>query len=326
MNAALRVLDPGGLTTVQDLGRPGLGASGVPPGGAADAVSLRVGNRLVGNADTDAALEMTLTGGAFALDAPALLCLAGAGAPDAAIETDGVRRPLRRWTPTVVSAGASVRIGRLAGGARAYLCVGGSVRTEPMLGSRSTLPAVRLGDGLGAAPLRAGDAVPIGGAAPGLRVGALSPTVARALDHAIGRRTLRVLPGAHADAFGADARGALARTEFRVDPRSDRSGVRLGGAGLPGEAAALEKSEGAVPGTVQVPPSGAPIVLGVDGPTVGGYPAIASVIGADLPALGQCRPGDAVRFAWTDLAGAFAAWRELEALVDLAWRAERGTR
>jgi allophanate hydrolase subunit 2 len=116
--------------------------------------------------------------------------------------------------------------------------------------------------------------------------------------------------------FDESARARMAAAEFGIDPASDRTGVRLRGVALDAGAFTLEKSEGVVPGAVQVPPSGEPIVLGVDGPTVGGYPVIASVIGADLPALAQLAAGARVRFAWTDLKNAHAALRELEALIE----------
>ncbi len=314
MTATVRVIEAGGLGSVQDAGRAGFAASGVPAGGAADTLSLRIGNRLLGNEEYDAAIESTLVGGSFRFDAPALVCLAGSECPDAAVEGGERRRPLPRWAPTVVRAGSLVRIGPIRGGARSYLCIAGGVRTAPVLGSRS----VHAPSGIGGRPLRAGDTLPIGAPPPGVQVAPLDRRVADGIGAIMAGRTLRVVPGAHAVRFDADIRAALVAQAFRVGTASDRTGVRLEG-GLPtGNALAggsLEKSEGMVPGAVQVPPSGEAIVLGVDAPTVGGYPVIASVIGADLPVLGQLAPGDAVRFAWVDLAGARNALRDLDAMI-----------
>ena len=313
MTAIVRILEAGPLCTVQDLGRRGFASSGVPVSGAADTLSLRIGNRLVGNNECAAGIEMSLVGGAFAFDAPALVCLAGADAPGAIIESSGRRTRPANWSPVVVAAGARVRIGPLESGARSYLCIGGGgVRTAPVLGSRSVLASV----GLGGRPRREGDCVPIGRVPRGLRVGPLDAGLVRDLERALTRSTLRVVPGAHSGMFGDSARARLAAVEFGIDPASDRTGVRLRGAALDPDAVSLEESEGVVPGSVQVPPSGEPIVLGADGPTVGGYPVIASVIGADLPALAQLAPGARVRFAWTDLENAHSALRELEALIE----------
>ncbi|MEX0876248.1 MAG: biotin-dependent carboxyltransferase family protein, partial [Phycisphaerales bacterium] len=182
------------MTTVQDLGRFGHAAVGVPQSGGADWLSLRIGNRLLGNDDKDAVLEMTLVGGRFVFEESSLICLAGADMPSAMVYGGGREYPVERWRPVVVVAGDELRIGPLRGGARSYICVAGGVRTPPVLGSRSTLVSCGLG-GVGRA-LRAGDQLEIGIYEPGRVVCALGEEEAERAGAVIGRRTLRIVPGA----------------------------------------------------------------------------------------------------------------------------------
>ncbi|MCB1282240.1 MAG: allophanate hydrolase, partial [Salinibacterium sp.] len=154
----LRVIEPGMFTTVQDLGRGGVAAVGVPPSGVADAVSLTVGNRLLGNADGAAALECTLTGPSLTFDGEAVVCLTGAECPNARIAGTKGERPLGWCEPTPVGAGELIKIGAMEGRARAYLCVGGGIGVPIVLGSRSTLVGASLGGHHGR-PLRKGDTV-----------------------------------------------------------------------------------------------------------------------------------------------------------------------
>lgn len=310
---ALRVIETGPITSVQDLGRPGLAASGVARSGAADTMSLRIGNRLLGNDENAAALELTLVGGLFCFEHPALVCLAGADAPGACIFSGDQPRPLERWRPAPIAAGESVRIGRLAGGARSYLCIAGGVRTEPVLRSRS----MHLAGGLGnpGRALRAGDHVETGDPAPGLTVTSLAGAPRGEGERRLARRILRIIPGAHAERFDEAALRTLTRVVFRVHPHSDRVGLRLEGPALPTPCGGRLASEGMIPGSIQVPPAGGAIILAADAPTTGGYPVIACVIASDLPALGQCAPRDEIRFEWIDRAGAIDELRELEAFI-----------
>jgi antagonist of KipI len=299
----IEVLRPGLLSTVQDLGRPGFRDQGVPAGGAADTLSLRIANLLVGNAQGEAGVEMTLAGARlrFGRDAVMALC----GAPMAA-ELDGVRVP--PWRPVWVRAGETLDVGGAPSGCRAYLACSGGIAVPSVLGSRSTYLPAAFG-GVDGRALRAGDRLPLGEAGPG------AGAVRRAIDRAgrtsgvapwsvaPGARTacgpdaeLLLLPGAHADALTAEARAHLVGAWFRVSPRSDRMGCRLEGPALPLAAPLELASEGVAPGTVQLPPGGAPIVLGVDGGTTGGYPRAGHVATVDLPRLAQLRPGDRVRF------------------------------
>lgn len=310
---AIRVIDPGLLTSVQDSGRPGLGASGVPRSGAADTLSLSIGNRLLGNItdDTAAAIEMTLSGPTLGFTGPCLICLVGAAAPEATIEHTGAAVPLPHCSPVVIPGGATLRAGPLTNGARAYLCIAGGVRSEPVLGSRSAHTA----SGLGGRPLAEGDVLETGRPTPGLRFAPLANEASASCKQELTRRALRLVPAAHTEMFDPAVRHALTGHPYSVSSRSDRTGVRLVREPAIMHAHTIDHSEAMPPGTVQLPPSGEPIVLGVDGPTIGGYPAIGSVIAADLPALAQARPNDAVRFEWTDLDGAHQALRSQRTLI-----------
>ena len=283
----IRVLSPGLLTTVQDLGRPGFGALGVPSGGAADAHALRLGNLLLGNDEAAAALEVTLAGPELVFEEDALVVLAGA--PFAAT-LDGEVVPT--WSATRVRSGGRLALGRAISGARGYLCVQGGIVVPRVLGSRSTDVATSFGGFEGRA-LAPGDRLTVG--PPG------APPVGRRIDAAPARwagprRLLRVTPGPQEGWFASEAIAAFFSRPFRVSASSSRTGVRLEGEPLASPARFLV-TEGVVAGAVQVPAGGLPIVLLVEHPSTGGYPKIANVISADLSALAQLRPDDEVRFA-----------------------------
>jgi len=287
----IRVVAPGLLSSVQDLGRPGHGALGVPPGGAADAHALRLGNLLLGNEEGAAAVEATLSGPELLFEAAALVVLAGA--PFEAT-LDG--RPVAPWRALEVPAGGRLALGRATTGARGYACVRGGVEAPLVLGSRATDVATGFGGPFGR-PLAAGDLLRVGTAA--------APPRGRAVDAAAARwsgprRLLRVTPGPQEEWFAPEAIEALVSRPFRVSASSSRTGVRLEGTPLPTPSRSLV-TEGVAAGAVQVPPAGLPIVLLVEHPSTGGYPKIGNVISADLSALAQLRPGDEVRFARVSL-------------------------
>lgn len=301
----VRVLRGGAFTTVQDLGRPGFGACGVPPGGAMDPFAARAANRLAGNPDGAALLEATLSGPTLVFDGAGLAALTG-GPFEA--ERDGHPAP---WNATFpVRAGTTLAIGRALGGARAWLAVSGGFDVPVVLNARATSRAGAFGGFEGRA-LREGDLLET--RAPRAAAG---PRRFRDDVPASSPRVLRVLPGAQADAFPAATREAFLVASWTVDPRSDRAGVRLAGPRLDGPGESLP--EGVVTGGVQVPPGGHPIVLGPDRPVTGGYPKIAQVIEADTPLLAALRPGDAVRFAAVSLADALAALAARHAALDAA--------
>jgi biotin-dependent carboxylase-like uncharacterized protein len=302
----MRVLDAGMLTTVQDLGRDGYGPMGVSPSGAADTVALRLGNRLVGNPENAAALEMTLVGGAFVFRDDAVVALTGSdfGATlnDAAVI---------RWTSLHVRAGVTLRVGGTRTGARAYLCVHGGFVVKPFLGSASTHVMTGLG-GLEGRALRKGDELRVGDPTESFRRRAVAR---RVLERLVPRKTLRVTAGEQGDWFSDAARRTMCESGYRVLEQSNRMGIRLDGPPIPGQRGGEMITEGVPLGAVQVPPGGLPIILFVEQQSTGGYPKIANVISADIASLGQLRPRDEVRFQMITFDAARALWIEHERLV-----------
>lgn len=278
---SLLVHEPGLFTTVQDLGRPGYGVLGVSPSGAADPLALRIGNLLVGNAESAAALEMTLTGGAFEFPEGAVIAVTGSdfGGP-----------PL--WSAREIRAGETVRFGASRSGARCYLCVRGGIAVPAFLGSASTHMLTGLGGFQGRA-LRKGDLLPIGEEPPGAIIRAIRIPLLLRLS---ARKILRVTDGPQHEWFTAAAKRALCSHAYHVTEEADRMGIRFEGPRLELTGPAQLISEGVALGAIQVPASGQPIILFVENQSVGGYPKIANVIAADLASLGQLRPRDEVRF------------------------------
>ncbi|MFO0796734.1 MAG: biotin-dependent carboxyltransferase family protein [Gemmataceae bacterium] len=289
---SLRVKRPGMLSLLVDAGRPRSRALGVPVGGAADRAALAIGNALVGNAPNAAALELTLAGPTLTAEHPTAAVVFGA---PFAVSVSGTT--ITPGTTFQLEPGDTLTIGATSAGARGYLCVAGGFDAPLVLGSRSALEPLKADDVLACGPSR--------GAPRGLGFAALPD----AEPH-----VLRALPGPQRDWFAADAFFGHA---YAVTPASNRMGVRLAGEALtrrPGELV----SEAVGPGAVQVANDGLPIVLGVDGQTIGGYPKVAHVIRADLDRLAQLRPGDRIRFRLVTWAEAEAAARERAATVG-AW-------
>ncbi len=278
----LAVLAPGPLTTVQDLGRPGHAAIGVPRSGAADGAAAGLANRLVGNRPEAALLEVT-AGGLRARAGRALL-VAVTGAP-VPVEVDGRAGPFA--APIPLPAGAVLALGQPRRGLRSYVAVRGGIDVAPVLGSRSTDTL----SGLGPPPVAAGTLLPVGGAAGEEPFVDVAPVGAPPE-----RPVLGVLPGPRRNWLTAAAWTALVAHEWTVGPDSDRVGIRLTGPHLARARDGELPSEGLVPGAVQVPPDGAPVLFLADHPVTGGYPVLAVVVTADLPLAAQLRPGDAVRF------------------------------
>jgi biotin-dependent carboxylase-like uncharacterized protein len=311
----LTIVEPGMFTTVQDLGRFGHRAAGVAWSGAADGWSLRMANRLLGNPEGAAGLECTLVGPTIRFETDTVVCVAGARCPEAAAGRGGNTRTLAWCRPERVAAGESVRIGRLSGGARCAVGVRGGIAVDAVMGSRSTLVGAGFGGFEGRA-LRAGDAAPLGRdtVGPACDDPRVLDRAERWLAGGVSRRVLRVTPGPAAEAAGSAALAGFVAEAWSVSERSDRSGVRLEGRSLrAGFGAGSMASEGTIPGAVQVPGDGRPIVLGVDGPTTGGYPVIASVIAADVHLLGLVGPRETVRFEMVTHHAARAAWVRQEA-------------
>ena len=294
---SLVVREPGLLSLLVDAGRTGARSLGVPLGGAADRAAVALGNALVGNPPDAVALEVTLSGPALETEHHA----AGVvfGAPFRLAVND---RPLAAGTTFTLHPGDILRIGGTSVGVRGYLCVAGGFESPAILGSRSALEPVQVADVLTCAASRC---EPRG-------LGFVS------LDDDRGRLpvVIRILDGPQRDWF-ADER--FFSQTYEVTPASNRMGLRLKGEPLarrPGELV----SEAVAPGAVQITNDGMPVVLGVDGQTIGGYPKIAHVVRADLDLLAQLRPGDRVRFVRVLWEEAEAAARQ-RAEVLTGWRA-----
>jgi antagonist of KipI len=302
----IQVQEAGLFTTVQDLGREGFGPLAVSASGAADPISLRLGNRLVGNAEGEAGLEMTLLGGTFLFPDGAILALTGS---DFGATLDG--KPVGLWTPVEASPGQVLRLGPTRTGARCYLCVRGGIAVKLFLGRASTHTLSGLGGHEGRA-LRKGDMLKIGEANGSYRKRALA---AKALGGLSPRKVLRVTPGPQSDWFPDSAQQIFYGNAYRVAEESNRMGLRLEGAAIPAPAGGRMISEGIALGAIQVPDGGLPIILFVEQQTTGGYPKIANVISADLHSLGQLRPRDEIRFERVEWETARSLLREQEDLL-----------
>jgi antagonist of KipI len=302
----IRVPAPGLLTTVQDLGREGFGPMGVSPSGAADPISLRLGNRLVGNAEGTAALEMTLLGGTFLFPEGAILALTGSAF---GATLDGA--PLEQWMSVEAKPGQTLRVGSTRSGARCYLCVQGGIGVKPLLGSASTHLLSGLGGHQGRA-LRKGDVLQIGAATVSFQKRALA---AQALQRLTPRKVLRVTPGPQSDWFPPPSQKKFYESAYRVAEESNRMGLRLEGRPIARGSSGEMITEGVSIGAVQITAAGLPIILFVEQQTTGGYAKIANVISADLHSLGQLRPRDEIRFEQVDWDAARALLLEQEQLL-----------
>ncbi|WP_371344999.1 biotin-dependent carboxyltransferase family protein [Ancylobacter sp. IITR112] len=307
MSAQLAILQPGLQTTVQDLGRTGFQAYGVPVCGALDSMALRLANALVGNATGAAALEIRLLGPVFEVaGGPLRMALTGAQA-DIEVTIGGETQRYGAWRAIDVPDGARVRIGALTGSGCAVLAVAGGIDVPPVLGSRSTDLKGGFGGHEGRA-LMAGDRLNVN------IPNALGPCLALpSLAGAAGEVTLRAVPGPQADAFTEAALATFFSAPYRVSREADRMGLRLEGPALGFRGGADIVSDGIVTGAVQVPGSGLPILLLADHQTIGGYAKIATVISADLPLAGRLVPGSTLRFQAVNVVQAEEARRAAEA-------------
>ncbi len=304
--SVIQVQSPGLLTTVQDLGREGFGPMGVSPSGAADPISLRLGNRLVGNAEGAAGLEMTLLGGTFLLPEGAIIALTGS---DFGATLDGT--PLEPWTSVEAKSGQTLRVGSTHLGARCYLCVQGGIVVKSFLGSASTHLLSGLGGHEGRA-LRKGDVLRIGSATTSFRKKSLTSPGLQRLSP---RKTLRVTPGPQSDWFPRKSQQLFYESTYRIAEESNRMGLRLAGPPIAQGSSGEMITEGVSIGAVQITAGGLPIILFVEQQTTGGYAKIANVISADLHSLGQLRPRDEIRFERVDWDAARSLLLEQEQLL-----------
>ncbi|GAA4242779.1 biotin-dependent carboxyltransferase family protein [Actinomadura meridiana] len=279
----IEVVRPGPLATVQDLGRHGRAHLGVPSSGAADTRAHRLANRLVGNPESAAEVELTLGGAALRFHRPAWVAVTGAPVP---VRVDGLSYGTN--APCHVPEDALVEFGTPRSGLRSYLSVRGGVVVDDVLGSRST----DLLSGLGPAPLSSGDRLAMG-ATKGL--GDILVDVAP-VPSIPETPVLRIIAGPRDDWFTDDALTTLTSASYVVSPDSNRVGVRLDGPPLNRVRDGELHSEGMVTGSLQVPPSGMPIIFLADHPTTGGYPVVAVLASCAVADAAQLRPGQSVRF------------------------------
>jgi antagonist of KipI len=289
------VVRPGMLTTVQDTGRTGWRRHGVVAGGAVDAFALRCANVLVGNEEHAAGLECTIIGPELSFEDERVIAVAGF-APRA--QLDGAEIP--PFTAVRASAGSTLVLADTGQGVRAYVAISGGIAVGMVLGSRATDLTARLG-GFHGRSLEYADVLPLGPPDVFTAIGGRAVAGRSMLPAYSTEPVVRVLPGPEAERLGSVVLTRFLRERYTVTPESNRMGCRLNGDALqPGNPIEMISSPVA-PGTVQLPPSGQPIVLLADAQTIGGYPRLAGVISFDLPLLAQLRPGHGVEFVVTDV-------------------------
>lgn len=281
--STVEVRATGPLSTVQDLGRPGHAGIGVGMSGAADRASLRLANRLVGNGESAAAIEVTLGGLAVRAHGDLVIAITGAPCPTT---VDGRAEPVNALIR--VPDGGEVQLGTPQRGLRSYLAVRGGIAVDPVLGSRSTDVLA----GLGPAQLSVGTVLPIGPAPEGFPPIGIAPVTPPSTSDLV----LDLVLGPRDDWFTDDALDTLVSAPYEVTADSNRIGMRLTGPGLTRCDTGELPSEGMVPGALQVPPSGQPTLFLADHPSTGGYPVIGVVRSAHLGLAAQARAGQRIRF------------------------------
>lgn len=300
----LEVVEPGLLTTVQDLGRRGYQRFGVPVGGAMDAFALRAANALVGNPCDAAALEITVLGPSLRLTCGCSVAVTGA---DLGLRVQGREAPL--WTTLRVEAGSTIEFKGRRNLCRAYLAAAGGIAVSPAMGSRATYLEAGLGGFRGRA-LRAGDVLPLGEEKTDL-VPQPGQTVPEEIRPRYGESVrVSILLGPQDDYFSEEGISTLISSEYKVRSASNRTGYRLAGPSIAHKASADIVSDGIPLGAIQVPADGQPIIMMADRPTTGGYSKIATIASADIPLLAQILPGAGyVRFDVTTVEAAQARYR-----------------
>lgn len=304
----LVILDPGPLTTIQDLGRPGYLRVGIPESGPMDREAFVLANRLVGNADGEAGLECTLMGPRVEFTDERVVSVTGAEMP---VALNGTEVP--RWQAFTVKAGDVLKLGAAKGGVRAYLAVAGGIDTPPALGSRATYVRGQLG-GLAGRGLTRGDRVPLG-PPHAARLGRVRPD--RVPDYS-GEPEIRAVLGPQDDRFTERGIAAFLDGPYEMLPQSDRMGARLRGPSIEHVRGHDIVSDGVPLGGIQVVGDRQPIVLLVDRQSAGGYTKIATVCSFDIGRVGQIKPGQRLRFRRVSVAEAHAALRARRAELDAA--------
>ena len=301
----IRVVEPGALTTVQDLGRPGHLRYGIPPSGPMDRVAFLVANRLVGNDDGAAAFECTVLGPRFEAESQCAIAVTGAEMP---LTINGAEAPA--WTTLMLKPGDVVKLGAARAGVRAYVAFSGGLDVPSVLGSRSTYVRGRLG-GLDGRALRKEDRLSLFPAA--------LPPRRRARPHVVSdlrpEPEIRVVLGPQADRFTGEGLRTFLGSDYELLPQSDRMGARLRGPRIAHTRGHDIISDGIALGSIQVPGDGQPIALLVDRQSTGGYTKVATVCSFDIGRLGQVKPGHRLRFRAVDLVDAQGTLRQCQAAL-----------
>jgi antagonist of KipI len=308
MTRSVTVFNPGGISLIQDAGRAGFQRYGVSVSGVMDPEALLIGNHLLGNEPGAAAIEVTFGGSEFRFEAELVAVVTGGNLQPS---LDGT--PLDNWETFVASAGSVLRFGVPVEGLRAYLCIEGGFDVPPVLGSRSTHVASRIG-GLNGGPLSAGDSLSVG---PSSSHALPSSALPAELRHSTtGEITIRVVRGPQYSSFTDSGVGTFLSSNYTVSDKSDRQGLRLEGPVIEASGGKYDiLSDAVVFGSVQVPGDGKPIVLMADRQTTGGYTKIATVASVDLPLLAQVTPGTMLKFVEISVTEAQSLMRQRRAAI-----------
>ena len=299
---AIIIDSPGLLTTIQDEGRFGYGQFGVTPSGPMDAESFQIANLLVGNLPGEGALEATVLGPAFHTTQDSIIAITGA---DMSPTMNGSPIPMNR--AIAVPAGSKVKLQTAKNGSRTYIAFSGGFDTAPVMGSRATSLQCHIG-GLEGRKLEKGDVLPLREAAD------IPPNLSnRSVVHHIRRKPeniIRVILGPQDDCFTKEGLDTFLGTPYTVSKEFDRMGCRLEGKPIQHKTDGNIISDGIVNGAIQVPTTGQPIIMLAERQATGGYTKIATVITADIPVIGQCIPGDIIRFEAVSIEKAHALLRQ----------------
>ena len=303
MIKGFKVLHPGILATYQDLGRRSCRQFGIPYSGAMDTVALRAANLLAGNSESEVGLEVTLMGLRLVAISPLLIAVAGA---DLNFTINSEYRP--PWKSYCINAGDILHFRSRTTGLRAYFTVKGGFQAPTYMGSASVFQRGLMGE-----PLKKDEILEIKGCnrrfPPGVKIPAeLLPRIAD-------QETIRVIMGPQEERFDAQGTHHFLNSYYEIKPESDRMAYRLNGPKINHRGRADIISEPLMPGAVQVPSDGCPIVLMADSQVTGGYAKVAHVISADLPILAQKMPGEQIRFAAVDMNDSYAAMEKREQLI-----------
>lgn len=314
----LKIVNPGLMSSIQDLGRPGYFHLGIPLGGAMDRYALRCANMLVGNEEGAACLESVFMGPTVEVTEDTVIAVCGADLP---LKIDGEEKD--GWTSLAVKAGQTVSFGTLRGGARVYIAVAGGIDVPVALGSRSTYPIGALG-GIEGRAVAAGDALPVGSAGKAMAGRTVPEDLRRGPDNPA---KLRVLTGLYWDRITDASKKSFFDDEWSVAPEADRMGYRFrGGAPMafvdrePPFGAGSDPSnivDGCYPyGSIQIPGGTEPIILHRDAVSGGGYFTVGAVISADMDLIGQLQPHTKTRFVQVDMDEALSARKRRSVMLE----------